>query len=207
MDDPKYQRLTRARPRARFSIISTGNSCLWLGPDHLLCIDSNSFNETYKRFYFRDIQALIIRKTDRYKYAALTLGVFGGFFAVLAGVAGGAIGRTVWLSIAGFVWFIMLLNLAFGPTSVCCLQTAVQIEELPSLNRLRRARKVLNRLRPLIAAAQGELKPDEIGPRLQGLQPQSQGMPVFTTPESAPQAAAQPNYVVDDPNAPPRIIS
>jgi len=38
----------------------------------------------------------------------------------------------------------------------------VQIEELPSLNRLRRTRAVMNRLRPMIAEAQGQLTPEEI---------------------------------------------
>jgi hypothetical protein len=31
---------------------------LWLGEDHLLCVDSNGYAETYKRFYFRDVQAI-----------------------------------------------------------------------------------------------------------------------------------------------------
>jgi len=36
---------------------------------------------------------------------------------------------------------------------------------LPAMNRLRRARKAIARLRPLIAAAQGELAPGEISSR------------------------------------------
>jgi hypothetical protein len=75
------------------------------------------------------------------------------------------------------------------------LRTAVQIEQLASLSRLRRARKVLDRLRPLIAEAQGPLGPEEIGARM---------------PELAGVAAADPiasQSVVEDPNAPPQIIS
>src|ERR1017187_936684 len=39
---------------------------LWLGPDHLLLVDSTRFSETYKRFYLRDIQTVIIRKAPRF---------------------------------------------------------------------------------------------------------------------------------------------
>jgi hypothetical protein len=46
------------------------------------------------------------------------------------------------------------------------LRTAVQIEELPSLNRIRRTRRVLDRVRPLIVAAQGPLAPEEISGRM-----------------------------------------
>jgi len=193
--EPKYRRLTRARPRARFSVISSDSSSLWLGPDHLLCIDSNIFSEKYKRFYFRDIQALTIRKTDGYKHWALALGAIGVCVALLTAAVGGGAGRTVLFSVAGFFWLLMLFNLALGPTSRCFLKTAVQLEELPSLHRLRRARKILGQLRPLLAAEQGQVNPEEIATRWQA-----------AFPQPTPQAPA-PRYVVDDPKAPPRIIS
>src|SRR5439155_11166424 len=124
VDDPKYQRLTRARPRARFAIISTGNSSLWLGPDHLLCIDSNGYTENYKRFYFRDIQAFIARKTDGYKYASLVLGLIGLFLGIMAAVTSDSVGRIILFSAAGLFLLCMSLNLLFGPTTLCYLQTA-----------------------------------------------------------------------------------
>ena len=36
---------------------------VWLGRDHLLLVSRAGYTENYKRFYFRDIQAIIIRKT------------------------------------------------------------------------------------------------------------------------------------------------
>jgi hypothetical protein len=79
------------------------------------------------------------------------------------------------------------------------VQTAVQNESLPSLNRVRRARRILNRLRPLIASAQGELAPKEIAARFQETR-----LPESGASGSTP---GNPSYIVDDPNAPPRIIS
>jgi hypothetical protein len=198
-DEPKYQRLTRARPRSRAAIVSSGNSSLWLGPDHVLCIDSTGYTENYKRFYFRDIQAILIRKTEAYKIWTLVLGVLAGIFALIAALTSDVTGKYVLGSIAGFFLLLAALYLSFGPTAACSVQTAVQTEAWPSLNRLRRARKVLNRLRPLIVGAQGELKPEEITLRFQQGSSAASGA-------GAP-VPANPSYISDDPNAPPRIIS
>src|SRR6185503_16307515 len=43
-------------------------SRLWLGPDHLLLARTTFFSEEYKRFYFRDIQAIVMRKTRRHLF-------------------------------------------------------------------------------------------------------------------------------------------
>ena len=39
-------------------------STLWLGPDHLLLVQSTPVSETYRRFYFRSIQNVTVRKTN-----------------------------------------------------------------------------------------------------------------------------------------------
>jgi hypothetical protein len=205
-EEVKYKRLTRARPRSRFSVVSAGQSSLWLGPDHLLCIDSTGFTENYKRFYFRDIQAFIVRKTDGYKYWSLGLCIVGFFFAFMAALTRDSVGRIVLLSIAGFFWLCMLLNLLLGPTTVCYLQTAVQNELLPSIHRLRKARKVLNVLRPLIVSAQGELAPGEIAARFSGT-PATQQHAVTEAPPVTNPVAPTAGDSRDAPNVPPRIVS
>ena len=40
---------------------------LWLGPEHLLLVETDGYREYYKRFNYRDIQAFIIRKTPQGK--------------------------------------------------------------------------------------------------------------------------------------------
>jgi len=208
VEEVKYKRLTRARPRTRFSVVSAGNSSLWLGPDHLLCIDSTGFTENYKRFYFRDIQAVIIRRTDGYKYWGLAWGILTLFFAATAFVTSDSAGRIVLLSIGAFFGLCLLLNLALGPTTACYLQTAVQNEQLPSIVRLRKARKVLNLLRPLVVSAQGELAPQEIAARFSGMpaqvtqQPDLTGVPPVINPVA--QTSGDSGEVS---NVPPRIVS
>src|SRR6266571_2538378 len=163
MAQQEYQRLTWARRRqSGFIAFSATRSSLWLAKDHLLCIDTTGYTESYKRFYFRDIQAVIIRRTEGWKITALVLGALAGIFALVAALQGELVGRIIFGVLAGLLTLAFIIHLALGPSSTCHLRTAVQTEQLPSLNRLRRARHVLNRLRPLIAQAQGQLAPEAI---------------------------------------------
>src|SRR6266853_1047397 len=112
MPEKEYQRLTRARPRSRFAVVSSGSSSLWLGKDHVLCIDTSGYNESYKRFYFRDIQALVIRKTERQKWSALILAVLATCFLLPAGLSSEVVIKYVFGGIAGFFVLVLLIDLA-----------------------------------------------------------------------------------------------
>jgi hypothetical protein len=164
--EQEYRRLPgRGVRRGAFLQVTATFSRLWLGRDHVLLVDSTGYSEDYKRFFFCDIQAIAITKTPRGRnwnvfFVAVALPA-----ALLAAVAG-PVGAVVFGIIAGALALMLLANVARGPTAICHLRTAVQTEELPSLNRLRRARKVLARIRPLIIAAQGELSPEEIRARV-----------------------------------------
>ena len=151
--------------------VAAGFSSLWLGRDHLLTVESTGYTEEYKRFYYRDIQAITIRKTKRQAVTGVVMGVVTLFFAGLALAVGNAYGDDggsifCWV-VAGVLGVLFIINLAAGPTTTCYLRSAVQTEELPSLGRWRRANKALARLRPLIIAAQGELAPGEVALRMQ----------------------------------------
>jgi hypothetical protein len=47
----------------RWLAVTRSLCTVWMARDHLLLISRTGYTETYKRFYFRDIQAVIIRKT------------------------------------------------------------------------------------------------------------------------------------------------
>jgi hypothetical protein len=139
---------------------------LWLGDDHLLLVEWDGYREYYKRFRYEDIQAIVVNRTAVGKIANAVLGVIVLIFCSLAvgmGVTSGdPFSAGVFLAPAAIFALILLVNFLQGPTCKCQLRTAVQTEELHSLTRLRNARKVLDRLRPLIAVAQGSLTPEEI---------------------------------------------
>ena len=206
MAEEQYQRLTWAhRRQAGFVAVTYARSSLWLGKDHLLCIDSNGYSETYKRFYFQDIQAVTIRLTRRRLIWNWVLGlptilcVAGwGYDLLLSGIP--SLGGIITGVVVTMLFAVpLLINNLRGPACACELRTAVQTEDLPSLCRLRKTRKILNRLRPLIAEAQGQLAPEEIPARMQEW--------VAATATASATPAATVGYVVDDPNLPPRIVS
>jgi hypothetical protein len=174
MAKTEYQRLTRARARSSFAVAFMSRTSLWLGKDHLLFVDSSGYTETYKRFYFRDIQAITMQHTDRGRIWSIVLGMIFMLFLFVtlftlpkgspAGWSGGELaGEIVLGGLMAVLVLFLLINFFLSPTCKTFLRTAVQTEELPSLCRVRQTRKVLGKIRPLIGAAQGgELSPETI---------------------------------------------
>jgi hypothetical protein len=138
---------------------------LYLAADHLLQVSSSGFTETYRRFYLRDIQAISVRESMHGKVWNGLWGFIAFLFAVIALQVAGPV-SFVWWGVTGIFVLFLALNVARGPTCVCQLRTAVQVRSLPSLNRVRRAGKVIAQLKPLIEAAQSAMPSDEIARRI-----------------------------------------
>ena len=199
MPDIAYQRLSRTSSRTGFAVAVRSRGSLWLGPDHLLCVETNGYRETYKRFYFRDIQAIIIQHTKRRVIwnAILPTPLAGGLVGLLALWSAGErneVAIVLCLVFVGIFLLFLVINNILGTGCVCYLRTAVQIEQLPGLYRVPKARKVLAKIRPQIVAAQGsELSAETVSERMRE----------WTL--SAEAASAR--TMVDDPNVPPRFNS
>jgi hypothetical protein len=131
---------------------------LWEGDSHLLLVTSCPSGESYRRFFYADIQAMILRRTSRWKITNIILGLVllaaaAPFLATLQRP-----GETAVLVVAGIVAglcaFFLLLNTLLGPTCTLYIQTPIRCEQLPIVRRERQARRVLARLQPLVTAAQ-----------------------------------------------------
>jgi len=133
-----------------------------MGDDHILAVENNGFSEDYKRFYFSDIQGIITRKTRRGAVWSIVLA------CLIASSLAGALFlereplRIFFWAFSGVFFAFFLINILRGPTCICHILTAVQEEQLPSLNRLRVARRVIGALRVVIEKTQGVLGPDEV---------------------------------------------
>jgi hypothetical protein len=156
-----YIKLGGRRTRRAGSFTRTISSA-WLGADHLLLIESEGgFTEQYKRLYYSDIQAIFVRRTKNWAYVSFAFGflvAIGGIFAAVTGTPF----YEFWLIFGGFFLVLLAVHLLKGPTSQTFVQTAVQTEELPALNRIRKAKKHIPALRARIAAAQGTLAPEQV---------------------------------------------
>lgn len=162
---------------------------VWLGSDHLLAVRSTRFRENYKRFYFRDIQAIAVARAPRHHLSVRAIAIALVLFWTWALV------RSFW-PMADQVFFTTLGLLALIWLQVstryscrCRIYTAVSQEELPSIYRTWTARRFLAKVEPLIAAAQPPADPNQAVPA-----PDPAPAPPAHVPDAAPlpQAAESP---------------
>jgi hypothetical protein len=146
-----------------------GYSHLWQGEDHLLLITSTGISEEYRRFYYSDIQAFIVRKTARGIVLNCVFGTLAGLFSILALMFPPLV--LVFPTLAVVSGAAILINTFLGPTCTCYLQTATARHSLLSLHRLRHVRNVINGTIPLITTEQGEITVEQLN---------SLGAPVVT---------------------------
>ena len=149
-------------PGKRIISLGFARNSLWLGKDHLLHVINRGYTEEYRRFYYRDIQAILVRETSAGKTFSIILGIIVAICLLLL-----AAGRFLWqweayalipMAVAAFLWIVLfVIQVASGPTCICHLRTAVQFEHLPSLRRIRPARKAIAMLRQRVEAVQGAL--------------------------------------------------
>jgi len=151
--EKEYKRLP-GKGRRKRSII--GFSRLYLGRDHILSVSNAAYTEDYRRFYFKDIQAIIIAADSRReKLAAGYLGT--ALLLILFALWKGGSWSTFFMILAALFLFNVAINWHRGPTCSCRLYTAASREDLPSLRRIKKAQEVMEMLRPLILESQGGL--------------------------------------------------
>jgi hypothetical protein len=134
---------------------------LWEGPDHLLSINGTRFSEEYRRFYYRDIEAIISRKCPR--AGSLGVWIVSAIACLIALISAAKapdslVAWAIACSLIVFLGFRLALSLFYSCR--CYVQTAVSREELPSLVRQRSADRALARLRKKVEEAQGILADD-----------------------------------------------
>jgi len=153
---------------------------LWLAEDHVLEVESLLVSERYRRFFLKDIAAVVIRRTKVRLYWNIAHGVLGlgGGAATAALVYFGDRDERVFMYVfAGMIGpfalifcVLFLINTLLGPTCRCHLRTtSAGWHPLAAPSRLRPARRLLARLAPLIEAAQAtglEPAPAPVAPSL-----------------------------------------
>jgi hypothetical protein len=138
-----------------FSFNIFNAASLWIGPDHLLSVDAVLFQETYKRFYYSDIQAIVMARSNRHHlWTAIwgALALLCGLVFLFSSGAGYVSGTFL-----GLFATALIMNLALGPACKAHIQTAVQMQNLRSFRRMRSAGKAMDRIKALVEQAQGTL--------------------------------------------------
>ena len=156
---PSYQKLPGRMPFVRVS--DYGRRKLYLGETELVQVETIFFVESHQRFVYGDIQFLLLRQTSRGLIWSFVLGVLTAGLGVLAWSTDGWMAKTILGGLAGVSLLLLVFNLVRGTTCKCHLQTAVGSSPLPSLSRMRPARRALALIGERIAAAQGSLTPSD----------------------------------------------
>jgi len=192
----RYRRLP-GRRRGVFN-----GSSVWRGPDHLLLVKSRRFEEEYKRFYFRDVQAIVVAKAPRFHIstraiaiACLWLLAYGyartraGLVSLSSGTLRAAFIQTPWLWVIAAGLVAAWVYVSAERSCVCRIYTAVSADRLPSVYRSWTARKFLAQVEACIQEAQGAFDP-----ALAGQVEERQAGPDLPRPapvSEAPQPAAR----------------
>ncbi|MDP6634224.1 MAG: hypothetical protein QGG42_04960 [Phycisphaerae bacterium] len=134
-------------------------STAWLGDDHVLLASRMLWFERYNRFYFADIQAITICRTQTGLVWNILLGVGTGLIAFGGMLNDFPLVSLIWLGIFALP---LIMNVIQGPTCSCHIYTAVSARKLACFNRLDKAALFLQTVRPLVTAVQGEVSDEEI---------------------------------------------
>jgi len=152
MKRPKLYKRLPGRDRS-----SIRQCSLWQGDDHLLAVERTFSEETYRRYHYNDIQAVIIRPTATWHVGTVIAGLFLLLLVLLSWFfwqENNVEGALFSLFPSAVVLLILLVHLYRGRSCRCYVQMKIGLHELPALRRLRPARKLLERIREPIAVAQ-----------------------------------------------------
>ncbi len=159
-----YRRLPGQTPWFRFSGVSAPSTSLWLGPDHVLKVERSASRETYKRFYYRDIQAIVVEGSSRRSSVNIfNVGVIA-FILLVAGVFSrfSAAGMITAAFFAAPFLLGLIINSALGPTAQAVLVTAVGTEPFSCFSRLERSTEAAALLATEVTKVQGEIPSAEL---------------------------------------------
>ena len=137
------------------------HSSIWLADDHLLDCKDSFFTERYRRFYFKDIQALVVNKTIESLMTTLLASIFamGSLWFLSHATKGWFI---FWSIVTGFFFIILVVNILKGQSCRTFIQTAVQKEQLSGINRIKEIENLLVIIKPAIQSFQGEIGPQDL---------------------------------------------
>ena len=162
----------------------TGGTKWYLSEDCLLAAKRVMYAVEYRRFYLRDLEAIVVSPKRLWPLRpiipSVLLVTIGGWLVWLRHWEMGAL-LWRWTDLtsgaifagAGLAW--ALLELALGPTAKASIRTTGATVDLPLVKRARRARRVLAKIDAAVRAARGTaVEPSPAVPALQPAAPSVQ---------------------------------
>lgn len=131
-------------------------SSVWLGQDHLLAVNSMRFREEYKRYYFRDIQAIVIAESPRFHISTRSALIGYVWLVAFAATFQLNYGPSVMAGI-GIALVLAWIYISVACSCTCRIHTAVSHDQLRSVYRIWTVGKFLRAIEAEISKVQGSL--------------------------------------------------
>ena len=142
-----------------------GGREIWmLGEDHFLIIKNNGYSESYRRFFYSDIQWI---KTSAVKFPIVPTFILAGFFCILLAVTIACyVGNEpetarVFEVVTGLWAVIAVVHYLLGRAGSLMIKT-FSGKEILQMGRFRKALKVVAKLKDRILTAQGMIPEKEL---------------------------------------------
>lgn len=144
--DPAYKRLKTS------GLTLAGRTSYWLGPDHLLLVEVQSYTERYRRFRFDEIEAICGYKSARRILINIILLVLFLLFGIIpvASAARTSVDLTYGGALMVVFGGLFLWNTVRGPTCSAQIITAVQTTRLPGISRMKQLEKLIEAIQSAV---------------------------------------------------------
>jgi hypothetical protein len=165
----------------------TGATKWYLSDDCLLAAKRVMYAVEYRRFYFRDLESIVVWPNRVWLLRAIIpLVLLAGLGALLWNTVNSTLGMIVCGT--GVAW--AALEVGLGPTAESRLRTTGATVNLPLVKRTRRAHRVLEKIETAVRAARGGVIEQAIGredePAQQPIVQSGYETASTTTPAAAP---------------------
>jgi len=156
MTSPVYRKLAKRR--------SIGRSAdLWLADDHLLFVDRRLFTENYRRFRLSEIQSIVMVERTHFRIVQIAALVLTLALLVLVAMFPESREARIWWSVPLLmIGAAQIVDLVKGHYCRVVLRTAASTVPLKAISRMKKARRFLDTMEPLIAQAQAGIGPPAI---------------------------------------------
>lgn len=142
-----------------------GQNSLWMGEDHLLQVSLSACTERYRRFFFKDIQNVVITPGRERLITNVVCGIFLLGFAGLAVVTRNVeVAPYIFVVMDVVLLIAMLVNTLKGQGARVHILTAAGLTSLQAVKRMPKARRLCDQLAQEISAVQGTEMPTPSGP-------------------------------------------
>ena len=173
------------RRLARGTMAMIMRCSLWLGDDHLLSVKSTGYTEEYVRIYLKDLKGIISQRTKTWMMLNILLGIVVGLCSIgILSTNDIFSSGTIALGFFCLPFLVgLVLNLVKGRTCKTTLLTPLGLVDIPALQRTRKVTRLIQELRPLVAAQQGSMLRSELLSRYDN---QRTGASTTTAPSPIP---------------------